>query len=316
MHNTTSKFRKLIATAVAAVMLISSVAVVSADTALEAGTYPVDATLSCYVNAMGGVEFSDGYGLVKDSNVVVDDEGDTYLKLDLGTTTGLSIYGVACTAFIGTDEAPGYYKDGVVTTEGVTYTVSTETANNASGAVNYIDSITFPVSEETSAYTMWLYLDSNVMGCQLGDGSGTGASNTPGVVTKHTATVTIDWDSIELPADEETTQDADVEYTVEGGYEVEIPSKIVIDPATKTAAYKVLAKNFVLGEGAYVTVTTDGSGELAFGENTLAFTNALATGTLTTTGDELAGTVTVTDAPSVAGTYTGVINFVIKYFAN
>jgi hypothetical protein len=179
----------------------------------------VDATLSCYVNAMGGVEFSDGYGLLTGTTVEITDDGAATATIHLGVTSGLSIYSVACNAFIGTDEAPGYYKDGAVTKENVTYTTSTDTAKNKDGEVNYITSITFPVDTAVSEYTMWLYLDSNIMGCQLGDGSGTGSSNTPGVATAHTAKLTIDWDSAEkiLEPSETTTQSATVEYTVERG---------------------------------------------------------------------------------------------------
>lgn len=188
---------------------------------------------------------------------------------------------------------------------------------NANGQVNYITSITLPVDTATSEYTMWVYLDSNVMGCQLGDGSGTGSSNTPGVATKHTAKLTIDWDSAEkiVVADESSQQSANVEFTVEGGYEVEIPATITVDATTKKGAYTVTAKNFIIGEDAYVTVTASKSGKLSNGSNELAFTNTLAEGNLTKTGDTLAGTVEVTDSPSNPGKYTGTIDFTINYYA-
>lgn len=164
---------------------------------------------------------------------------------------------------------------------------------------------------------MWLYLDSNVMGCQLGDGSGAGASNTPGVATKHTAKLTIDWGSAEkiVVADASSEQSANVEYTVEGGYEVEIPATITVDAATKNGNYTVSAKNFVIGENAYVTVTASEGGKLTCGSDELAFTNTLASGNLTKTGDTLAGTVEVIDSPSNTGKYTGTIDFVINYYA-
>lgn len=301
--------------AVALVMSMSAMAVLAAPT--EAGNYTVDATLSCYVYAMGGVEFSDGYGLLTGTTVTLAEDGTATATMTLGTTSDLSIFNVPCTAFIGTDEAPGYYADGAVTKENVTYTISTETVANASGQVNYIDSITFPVDTAVSEYTMWLYLDSNVMGCQLGDGSGSGSSNTPGVATKHTAKLTIDWASAEkiVEASESTNQSATVEYTVESGYEVEIPATITVDAATRKGSYSVTAQNFVIGEQAYVTVTASESGELTNGTDALAFTNTLAEGQLKETGDTLAGTVEVTDAPSNPGKYTGTIDFVINYYA-
>ncbi len=65
----------------------------------------------------------------------------------------------------------------------------------------------------------------------------------------------------------------------------------------------------------YVTVTTSGSGKLSNGSDELAFTNTLAEGNLTKSGDTLAGTVTVTDSPSNPGRYTGIVDFAINYFA-
>lgn len=319
MYKTKRNIFGRIMSSVLSVAMLMSVSAVSAfaTTPTEAGNYTVDATLSCYVNAMGGVEFSDGYGLLKDASVTVAEDGSATATINLGTTSGLSVYGVACTAFIGTDEAPGYYKDGAVTKENVTYTVSTDTVANAKAQVNYITSITLPVDTATSEYTMWIYLDSNVMGCQLGDGTGTGGSNTPGTATKHTAKLNIDWSTAEKTAepDKTTNQSANVEYTVEGGYEVEIPAKITVDATTKKGEYNVTAKNFIIDKDAYVTVTASENGKLTNGSDELEFTNTLAEGKLTKTGDTLAGTVEVTDSPSNPGKYTGTIDFEINFFS-
>ena len=279
-----------------------------------AGTYVADTTLSCYVNAMGGVEFSDGYGLLSASYITKDEDGNAKITLKLGTTSGLTIYGVACTAFIGTDEEPGIYVDGEVSTEDVIYTVSENKVANADGEVNYIDSITFPVDENTEEYTLWLYLDSNVMGCQLGDGSGTGSSNTPGVATAHTATLTIDWDTLEEGAGlvDTLTASSTVEYTVEGVYEVEIPATIKVDSKTKIGSYDVTAVS--LPEGGYMTVSAATAGTLTNGNATVNFTNALAGDDLTFEGDLVRGTVTVTGKASSVGKYTGTLNFTINCY--
>lgn len=318
MYKTKKSLWGKIVSGVLAVAMLMSMSAVSAlaATPTEAGTYNVDSTLSCYVNAMGGVEFSDGYGLMTGSTVEIADDGTAMLTINLGKSTGLSIYTVACTAFIGTDEAPGYYKNGTVTKENVTYTTSTDTATSANGEVNYITSITMPVDITTNEYSMWLYLNSNVMGCQLGDGTGTGASNNPGVATAHTAKLTIDWDSATrvAVADSTSNQSATVEYTVEGGYEVVIPATITVDATTKKGNYTVEATNFVIGENAYVTVTANESGKLSNGSDELAFTNELAEGQLKKDGDNLAGTVEVTENPTNPGKYTGTIDFVISYF--
>lgn len=320
MYKTKSPlWTKVLSCALAVAMLLSVSAISAfAESPTKAGKYKVDATLSCYVNAMGGIEFSDGYGLLKGVTVDVAEDGSATATLELGTSTGLSVYTVACTAFIGTDEAPGYYKDGVVTKENVTYTVSSDTVANANKQVNYLTSITMPIDTSVSEYTMWVYLDSNVMGCQLGDGTGTGSSNQPGVATKHTSKLTIDWNSAEKIVEpvESSNQTSNVEYTVESGYEVEIPATITVDAATGEGSYDVTAKNFVIGKNAYVTVTTSENGVLSNGSEELAFTNTLASGNLTKSGDTLAGTVKVTDAPSAPGKYTGTIDFSINFYNN
>lgn len=298
-------------------LMTSAVVYAEAPSSLEAGNYSVDAALSCYVNAMGGVEFSDGFGLLKSTSVEVSEDGSARATLELGTTSGLSVYTVACTAFIGTDEAPGYYANGEVTKENVTYTVSEDTTTNANGEVHYITSITMPIDTSVSEYTLWVYLDSNVMGCQLGDGSGEGSSNTPGVATKHTAKLTVDWSSAEkiATADETKNATANVEYNVAGGYEVEIPATINVDSATGKGTYSVTAKNFVIGNDAYVTVSASESGKLSNGSDEISFTNTLADGQLKKTGDSLDGTVEVTESASNPGKYTGVVNFTINYFS-
>ena len=162
-----------------------------------------------------------------------------------------------------------------------------------------------------------VYLDSNVMGCQLGDGSGKGSSNNPGVATAHTAKLTIDWDSAEkiAVADESTDRTATVEYNVESGYEVEIPATITVDSATNQGSYTVTAQKFILNGGAYVTVTASEGGKLVSGSNEIAFTNTLEEGKLAKTGDALAGEVEVTETATNPGKYTGTVNFTINYFS-
>lgn len=313
-----SLFGKIVGCVTAIAMLTSMSAMSAfAATPTETGEYSVDSSLSMYVNAMGGIEFAKDYGLLKETTVEVKEDGDAYVTLELGVTSGLQIYTVDCTAFIGTEETPGYYKDGSVTKENVTYTVSDETVATSSGQANYITSITMPIDTSVSEHYLWLYLNSNVMGCQFGDGSGSGASNNPGVATPYKAILTVDWDSAEkiVQPDESSNQTATVEYVVNAGYEVEIPATITVDPHSKTGAYEVTAQNFVIGDNAYVKVVASESGKLTSGANELAFTNTLAEGQLQSTGDSLTGTVAVTGSPSVAGTYTGTIDFTINYYS-
>lgn len=96
---------------------------------------------------------------------------------------------------------------------------------------------------------------------------------------------------------------------------MEIPATITVDSATNKGSYNVTAQKFILDEGAYVTVTATESGKLVNGSKELAFTNTLAEGNLTKTGDTLAGEVEVTEPATNPGKYTGTIDFTINYFS-
>ena len=310
-----SKLKKKLAGLLCAVMALSCCLVsVSAFEAGDAGQYDIDGNLSCFVNAMGGIDF--GTQVFKDVTVNVDESGNATATISLGTGTG-TIYSVPHTDFVDPQVTPGYYDaEGVV--QNAEYTVSDNTAQNASGeAVNYVDSMTIPVSQDTSEYYVWIYINSNVMGVQFGNGTGSGSSNQPGVATPYVGKLTLDWESLTkiVVPDETTEQSATVNYNVDNSYEVSIPAEINVDPATKTAAYTVEAQNFSLVSGAYVTVTADTEGTLSNGTDTLAFTNELASGELNESGQSLAGTVTVTGEAASAGTYTGTLNFTVNFFS-
>jgi hypothetical protein len=159
---------------------------------LNAGTYNISASLSCYVNAMGGVEF--GESLLKSAQLIVDKDGNKKIKLNL-TKASVTIYSVTCDTFV--DASPsgtaqesgsnvtngtiGYYdKNGKLKTKGVTYTLSNDTAlNSQNEAVKYVNSITFPVDSVANTYKLTLFINSNVMGMQFDP-----------------ATLTVDWGSI------------------------------------------------------------------------------------------------------------------------
>lgn len=313
MYKTKRSLWGKIMSCVLAVAMLMSMSAVSAfaATPTEAGNYTVDATLSCYVNAMGGVEFADG--MYTGAKVTVDENGDAEITVGF-TASQVTIYSVTCDTFVdATNSTPGYYdENGEVQT--AEYTLSENTALNPnSESINYVNSMTFPVDVGTETVYLWIYVNSNVMGCQFGDGSGTGSSNQPGVSTSYKATLTIDWESAVKSVEPDKTSNQSA--NVEGGYEVEIPATITVDATTKKGEYTVTAKNFVIGENAYVTVTASESGKLTNGSDELAFTNTLAGGNLTKTGDTLAGTVEVTGSPSNPGKYTSTIDFVISYYA-
>lgn len=167
-------------------------------------TLSVDATLSCYVNAMGGQEF--GKPVHKGTKILKKADGTYKVLLSLGKGTG-NILGIDFDAFIDPrNSTPGYYDvDGNV--QNAKYTISdTDTAKANTGLdesgervledVNYVTSMTFPVSKEKSEYNLWLYVNSNVMGVQFCNGSGTGTSGQPNTATPYVGKLTIDWSSL------------------------------------------------------------------------------------------------------------------------
>lgn len=167
-------------------------------------TLSVDATLSCYVTAMGGQEF--GTPVHKGTKILKKADGTYKVLLSLGKGTG-NIFGVEFDAFVDpSNSTPGYYDaDGNV--QDAVYTVSEddtaqantgldEDGNRVLVDVNYVTSMTFPVSKETSEYNLWIYINSNVMGVQFCDGSGTAGSGNPDVATPYVGKLTIDWDSL------------------------------------------------------------------------------------------------------------------------
>lgn len=304
------KMSKIIGSAVLCVILtiIFSFNTFALETEnLSEGTYSVDATLSCYVNAMGGIEF--GAPLLTGSTIKVDANGKKTMTLNF-TKSSVTIYSVTCDTFVdaSADGAVLNYKDGSEWKAVDSYKLSTDTAlNSKNESVNYVESISFTVSSIADTYNLGMYVNSNVMGVQFG---GSDSAN-------YAATLTVDWSSAEKikTADKTSSQSATVKYNVEEGYEVSIPAEITVDTETKTANYSVQAKKFVLPENAYVTVTANENGSLSNGKDSLAFTNELAAGNLTKTGDNLNGKVTVTGEPASAGEYTGTVDFTINYFA-
>jgi hypothetical protein len=168
---------------------------------LPAGEYAVGASLSCYVNAMGGVVF--GAPLLRGATLIVDGGGNRTLKLALGKSS-VTIYGVTCDTFV--DTSPSYQTDdrgvksgtigfydgsGALRTAGVTHTLSQDTALNASNeSVHYVDSISFPLSQKNSEYRLTLYINSNVMGVQFCE------KNDKATATTYQAVLTVNWDSL------------------------------------------------------------------------------------------------------------------------
>jgi len=203
MHKN-KKMNKAFAVILSAVLLFSASFVNAfAAPAQEPGTYRIDATLSCYISAMGGQEF----GGVYDSAVLTKTEdGETLLTVNFKTTP-MNIYTIQFDEFVDADDPAtiGFYDaDGVLHTAAdenpvVTYTASDDTVagpTNAqvpfSGERHYLTSMTFPISDNMNEITMWLYINSTVMGLQFSDGNGTASTNAPAQQTKYKGTLTLD----------------------------------------------------------------------------------------------------------------------------
>ena len=163
------------------------------------GTYTINAALSCYVNARGGIDFGAGQdashpSLLVEANVVIDNDGRAMLTAKFRKSS-VVIFGVQANTFIdATNSTPGYYDpDGIK--QNATYTLSTtDTATNPSSEeIHYVNSITFPVDKTIAVYNLWIYVNSNVMGVQFCDGSGSGHSNQPNVATPYVGKITLDW---------------------------------------------------------------------------------------------------------------------------
>lgn len=189
--------KKRVAVLILAVAAILSLGLSACTTAEEPGTYSVDARLSCFIPAMGGIEF--GEPLLSSTEYTLSENGEMYITLRF-VKSSVSIYSITCYTFV--DAAPpatgitnnsdipsgtiGYYDEcGNLVTENVTYTLSTDTALNCvQEEVNYVDSVTFPISEKKDSYSLTLCINSQVMGAQFTQDG-------------YTASLTLDWDTLE-----------------------------------------------------------------------------------------------------------------------
>jgi hypothetical protein len=174
---------------------------------LKEGVYEIEASLSCHVNAMGGIEF--GKPLLEKAIVSVNSTGKRTMTLEL-TKSSITIHGVTCDIFV--DATPttsvddrgiksgtiGYYdKNDALQTDGVKHVLSNDTALNTKGQeVQYVDTISFPLDDEvefdrkTTEYNLTLYVNSNVMGVQFGN------KNDQATTATYPAILTVNWDNI------------------------------------------------------------------------------------------------------------------------
>ena len=165
----------------------------------EPGVYPIEASLSCYVNAMGGVEFGDP--LLTDTYLIVYEDKTASITMEF-TKSSVTIYGVTCDTFI--DPAPSYQTmdrgvlsgtigvymdDGTLNSADCLYTLSDDTAPNPDDVeVHYVNAINFPVESKKDTYQLALYINSNVMGVEFCN------ENDLATAATYPATLTVYWD--------------------------------------------------------------------------------------------------------------------------
>lgn len=165
----------------------------------QKGTYEVEVNLSCFVNAMGGVEF--GAPLLERAEVTIGEDDKGVISLYF-VKSSVTIYNVTCDIYIDPNETLGYYdKDGNLQTELLEITMSSEEdlALNPNGeSVSYLTSVSFPLDQITDTYQLALYINSNVMGTQFGVGD-------------YSATLTVDWSTVPEAVEGEVVSETVVE---------------------------------------------------------------------------------------------------------
>lgn len=166
------------------------------------------AVLSCYVNVMGGVDFGIGQpnlgskykSIMEDVSVDPDEHGQLQLTVKFRKSAVRIFLTDAHTFVDPRNSQPGYYDaDGVK--RDARYTISSEgdtaippgTDPAHTTGVRYVTSMTFPVSKGKDVYKLWIYINSDFMGVQFCDGSGTAKSNHPNEATPYVGKIKIDW---------------------------------------------------------------------------------------------------------------------------
>ena len=156
-----------------------------------------DAKLSCFVTAMGGIEFGDG---LLAGAYVEEEEGEYYMTL-IFNKSQVTIYTISCDTFIDTDLADAgtskgiedgtigvYDEDGTLVTEGVEvrYSTGDDYVTGKGGNVYYVKSVKLPIDSLRETYKLALYINSSVMGVQFCEANETVTTGT------YSATLTLD----------------------------------------------------------------------------------------------------------------------------
>ncbi len=313
------KIKRILASLLCGLLLVGMLPQsLSAEETLQAdSSYQLSGDLSCYVNAMGGIDF--GAGMLQGITVDVDSSGNAYMTLYLGVSSG-NIYTVDYIAFVDSDLcAPGYYDSSGVLHQDATYTKSKNTATDSTGAsVHYVDSITFPISTSglKSAYTLYLYIESNVMGVQFCNGTGTAMSNNPGKLTPYKAVLTVDWGSLTSGPASTTTATSTVTYTradtLEGTYLISIPQTLAVEDGQQTGIYQVILEEIDLQQYSGLQVTVPESALMSDYGTEITAEIRLSDNVLAEVGVILTGIVSLPDTVS-GGSWSGTTVFTVKY---
>ncbi|MCC8356546.1 MAG: hypothetical protein LJU34_01635 [Oscillospiraceae bacterium] len=310
-------FKKILAALCCAVVLLAGLpTAVSADTTLEAGkTYELSGSLSCYVNAMGGIDFAST--MLSGITVTVDSDGNASMTITIGVSSG-TIYSVDYVAFVdASSSTPGYY-DASGVRHNASYTTSRNTAINSSGSsVHYVDSITFPISASSlrSSYTLFLYIESNVMGVQFCDGSGSATSSNPGALTPYVARLTVDWGTLKSGPAETSGRYSTVSYTYQGlddgQFILTIPDRFTLTSGS-SLVYQVSLLDAALSDGTGLVITVPDTIEMTSGEDNQQAEIKLSDNTLTTADSVLTGAVLLS-VQEKEDVYIGTVDFTVAY---
>ena len=268
--------KKILSFALSILVCLYAVSFAFAAEVPAAGEYRIAAALTCYVDAMGGQEF--GAGRIKDANVKISADGSATMTL-VFQRTFVDIYSIKCyTGVDATNSHPGYYdKDGVLHKD-AEYTLSEDTIRlNLAPAghmesdmisdVHDVSTMTFPVALYDEEVLLYLYINSQIMGVQFCDGSGTNGSANPDLPTPYQAVLTLDWDRMEVISLDEPQQD-DIPDKPQPNVLTYLPFDVDLDGAVSAAdarlALRVSVGLETLAEitPAFFSADSDGDGQI------------------------------------------------------
>lgn len=147
---------------------------------LDAGTYQLTSSLSCYMSAMGGCDF--GKDLLKSAVLTVDADGTKKVTVYLHEIVDVvMVYGTA-SAYAENSGEIGYYNG----TKWCDAEYTTATGTSDEGTYTYVNSLTFPINALSDTYDLALCIG----GTQFGGESARMISDGSVLAAK----LSIDWD--------------------------------------------------------------------------------------------------------------------------